>query len=194
MKLHVLFCLLAFVILANEQRLSADIVSFIATGSAGEGLLEGNIDPATGELGTGGIGLTGVTFDTVNELLHVDLKWGSANGYVDLSADVFKLHLHGPTPSSGTDAFGEVAPLLITLSGSSSFNPSRTSGGLNDNFVVDPADVQALLDGRMYFNVHLSDTDTGIIRGYLQPVPEPGSLMVLGVLAGLGVIRRRRVR
>ncbi len=192
MKWHILFFALALMVFANERRLPADIVKFIATGSAGEGLLAGNIDPATGEPGTGGIGLTGVTLDTDQQLLHVDLKWGSANGFVDLSADVLKLHLHGPTLSSGTGAFGEVAPLLITLSGSSAFDASRSSGGINADFFIDAADVPAFLDGRMYFNVHLTDTDTGVIRGYLQPVPEPRSLLMLGVMVGLGGLRRRR--
>ena len=53
---------------------SADIVKFIATGSAGDGLLAGNIAPPTSELGTGGIGATGITFDTVEGIFHVDLK------------------------------------------------------------------------------------------------------------------------
>lgn len=179
--------------LAVESRVaSGDIVNFIATGSAGEGLLQGNISPATGERGTGGIGASGIFFDTDTELLHVDVEWGSDNGYVDLSDDVFKFHLHGPTPSSGSAAFGEVAPLLITLSNDSSFDGSASSGGVNGNFAIDSTDVQALLDGRMYLNVHLTDTDTGVIRGYLQQVPEPGSLTFLLSVAGLLALRRIR--
>ncbi len=162
---------------------SADIVRFRATGSEGDGLLDGNISPPTGESGTGGIGSTGITFNTNTGILHVDVHWGSDNGFVDLSADVFKLHLHGPTPDAGINAFGQTAPLLITLSASGSLDPSRTGGGVNDNFFVDTGDRQALLDGRTYINVHLSDTDTGVIRGYLLAVPEPSSVSLLLIFA-----------
>ncbi|MGY8748410.1 MAG: hypothetical protein ACKVHR_10190 [Pirellulales bacterium] len=65
---------------------SADIVKFIATGTAGDGLLAGNFAPPTSELGTGGIGATGITYDTVEGIFHVDLKWGSVNGVTDLIA------------------------------------------------------------------------------------------------------------
>ena len=194
MKYRIIAIALVACFLATENRTSADIIQFIATGAAGEGLLAGNINPPTGELGTGAAGLSGIFFDTDNDLLHIDVEWGSGNGYVDLSADVFKLHLHGPTPSSGTAAFGEVAPLLITLSNSTTFDGSLSSGGVNDNFLIDGTNVQQLLDGRMYINVHLTDTDTGVIRGYLQPVPEPGSLIVLGALGALASLRRRRTR
>jgi len=171
---------------------TADIVKFIATGSAGDGLLAGNIAPPTSELGTGGIGATGITFDTVEGIFHVDLKWGSGNGYVDLSSDVLKLHLHGPTPDAGNDAFGQTAPLLVNMTTNGSFNASRTSGGINGNFFLDSAGSEALLAGRTYINVHLSDTDTGVIRGYLQAVPEPGSLAALAFVSGLTILRRRR--
>ena len=172
----------------------ADIINFIATGTAGVGLLEGNIDPPTGEVGTGGIGSTGITYDTDTNLLHVHVEWGSANGYTDLSDDVLMLHLHGPTEGAGTDAFGQRAPLVINLGNSNSFDASRTSGGVNDNYFLDEADEQGLLDGRYYVNVHLSDTDTGVIRGYLlAAVPEPGVVVpTLLTLAGLATKRRRR--
>lgn len=171
---------------------SADIVKFIATGSAGEGLLAGNIAPPTSELGTGGIGATGITFDTVEGIFHVDLKWGSGNGYVDLSSNVLKLHLHGPTADAGNDAFGQTGALLVNMTTNGSFNASRTSGGINGNFFLDSAGSDALLAGRTYINVHLSDTDTGVIRGYLQAVPEPGSFTALALVSGLTILRRRR--
>ena len=194
LQLACLTILIGFIVAAaTQQNCSADIIEFIVTGAAGDGLLEGNIDPPTGEAGTGGIGATGITFNTDNNLLHIDVEWGSANGYTDLSEDVFRLHLHGPTADSFDAAFGQVAPLLITLSGSSTFDASASSGGVNDNFLLDPSNVQHLLDGRTYINVHLNDTDTGVIRGYIQQaVPEPGSAMVILPLAIGTCLRRRR--
>ena len=191
MKLHLIFFVLA-VAIWSQRNANADIVKFIATGAAGEGLLEGNILPTTGEQGSGGIGSAGIIYNTDNNILRVHVEWGSANGYTDLSADAFRVHLHGPTPSSGDAAFGEVAPLLISLSTSVSFDASASSGGINDLFFVDQTDEQALLDGRMYINVHLSSEDKGVIRGYLQPVPEPGSIAVLGAIGVLISCRRRR--
>jgi hypothetical protein len=161
---------------------------------SGDGLLAGNIAPPTSELGTGGIGSSGITYDTVEGLFHVDLKWGSGNGFVDLSSDVLKLHLHGPTTGAGNDAFGQTAPLLVNMTTNGSFNASRTSGGINGNFFLDSAGADALLAGRTYINVHLSDTDTGVIRGYLQAVPEPSSLAILTLVSGLTFLRRRRKR
>lgn len=196
MRLGLVFLTMMIAAIANttaESSCCADIISFVATGSAGDGLLEGNIDPPTGEAGTGGIGSTGITFNTDNNILHIDVEWGSANGYTDLSQDVFRLHLHGPTAGSFDAAFGQVAPLLISLSSSTSFDASATGGGVNDNFLLDAANVQHLLDGRTYINVHLGDSDTGVIRGYLQrSVPEPGSMTVLMSLAAAFCLRRRR--
>jgi hypothetical protein len=188
--LVLVFCVC--VCFSNLDQSSADIVSFKLTGAAGDGLLEGNITPATGEVGTGGIGATGITFNTDNNLIHIDLQWGSDFGYTDLSQSILKMHLHGPTASSGDDAFGELAPLIFAISNSSTFADSSTGGSVSDNFFIDAPDAQALLDGRMYVNVHFSDDDTGVIRGYLQAVPEPGSLFVLGTLGGMLLLRRRK--
>lgn len=192
LPLMVVVGLIAFV--ATESKSAADIVEFTATGAAGEGLLEGNIDPATGEPGTGGIGSTGILFNTNTNILHIHVEWGSANGYTDLSADVFKLHLHGPTPDAGTAAFGQTAPLLLTLSQSSTFDGSASSGGVNDNWLLDAGDVPYLLDGRTYINVHLSDSDSGVIRGYVLPVPEPSSMVPLLFAAMAGLAARRQKR
>ena len=166
---------LSVVLVFGTTSAKADIVSFILTGAAGEGLLEGNIDPATGEPGTGGIGMTGITLNTNTNILHVDLEWGSANGYTDLSQAVDRVHLHGPTDGAGTGAFGQTAPLLVTLSNTTDYDASASAGFLNGNFFIDNDDIQAVLDGRTYINVHLTPTDTGAIRGYLLAVPEPSA-------------------
>ena len=170
----------------------ADIIPFIITGAAGDGLLAGNINPPTGETGSGGIGSTGIYFNTNNNLLHVHVNWGSANGYTDLSSDVLALHWHGPTSSSGDAAFGETAPLRIVLSNTTSFDSSASSGGVNANYLIDTPYVQPMLDGRTYINLHLAAGDGGVIRGYMQAVPEPGCLIPVLLISVCLATRRRR--
>ncbi len=175
---------------------TADIFDFRLTGNGGEGLLDTNVTPPTGSLGAGGIGISGITLDTDINILHVDIDWGTANGYSgDLTGPVTKLHLHGPTPANAPDSFSQTGPLMVTLSSSLSFNSSGINGGVNDDFFINTSDMQAILDGRTYINVHTDLFEFGEIRGYLVVVvPEPGTTGLM--LSGLVVygLRRRRLR
>lgn len=182
-------CLGVFLVIPSAQ---ADLIPFILTGSAGNGLLEGNINPPTGEVGTGGVGSGGIIYNSNTNILSVHVEWGSANGYTDLSSAVVALHLHGPTPSSGDAAFGETAPLIEVLSNSTSFNSSASGGGVNGNFFINTVHVQPLLEGRTYINVHLAPGDGGAIRGYMRAVPEPGCLLPLFMFSAIAAQRRRR--
>ena len=179
-----------------SEAVTADIVDFRLTGNGGDGLLDTNVTPPTGSAGEGGIGLSGITLDTDNNILHVDIDWGTANGYAgDLTGPVTKLHLHGPTPANAPDSFSQTGPLMVTLSSSLSFNSSGINGGVNDDFFINSSDMQAILDGRTYINVHTEAFEFGEIRGYLvAAVPEPGTTGL--VLAGAIVVglRRRRHR
>jgi hypothetical protein len=50
-----------------------------------------------------------------------------------------------------------------------------------------------LLDGRAYVNIHTSFAPGGEIRGFLQRVPEPGTLGLL-LFGMMGAVARRRRR
>jgi hypothetical protein len=175
-------------------QVAADIVEFRLTGNAGDGLLPGNVTPPSGSGGSGGLRMGGITFDTGTNLLHIDIGWGTGNGFGDLSGDVTMLHLHGPTDDPAPDSFSQTGPLLINLATSLSFNPSATSGGLSDNFFLGNPDVPALMQGRMYINVHTAQFAMGEIRGYLVAVPEPAIMTVIlpGFILACGFRRPRQ--
>jgi hypothetical protein len=51
-----------------------------------------------------------------------------------------------------------------------------------------------LSDGESYLNIHSSVSPGGEIRGFLAPVPEPSSVVLLAALVGLLAIIRLRVK
>lgn len=170
-----------------------DLVVFKVTGNGGDGLLSSNVTPPTGSAGEGGIGATGLTYNTVTNILHVDVGWGTGNGYAgDLSGAVTMLHLHGPTDALPPNSFSQTGPLMIVLSNTINFNGSPIEGGVNENYFINQSDEEALLAGRTYINVHTDMFGMGEIRGYLVVIPEPGSLGVAGLLLLAAINRRRR--
>ena len=175
---------------------SADQVEFFLTGAAGDGLLPGNIAPPTTSTGSGGIGGTGIILDTDTNIISIDIEWGSENGYSDLTGEVVLLHLHGPTASLPPFNFGEMTmDLIINLGNSLNFNSSASGGGLIDQFFLSNQEVEYLLSGRTYINVHTSMYPMGEIRGYLLPVsaiPEPGTTTLVAFSLITPWLNRRR--
>src|SRR5690606_23348465 len=49
-----------------------------------------------------------------------------------------------------------------------------------------------MLSGRAYVNIHTDLNPNGEIRGFLTPVPEPGTLVIVGLGAAALLVRRRR--
>ncbi len=167
----------------------AAIVKFKLVGKAGSGLLPGNENHVVTNGGTGGMGPAGITYDTVTNILSLDVDWGSGNGFSDLSGDAVAAHIHGITPSSGSAAFHENAGVLYNLAGI--LDGSATSGGINGDVAVAPANEAALLNGQTYINVHTERNGPGEIRGQLVAVPEPAWFGAL-LLPMFLVFRRRR--
>lgn len=186
----------AILLLVVPNSITGDEIEFFVTGAQGDGLLPGNISPATNSNGSGDIGSTGIVFDTDTNTLNIDVEWGSENGYSDLTGEVTLLHLHGPTPSLPPFNFGEVnTDILINLGNSLNFISSGTGGGLIDNFFLSNDEEEWLLSGRTYINVHTAMYPTGEIRGYVVPVgfevPEPGISTLLAACF-LSVVCRGR--
>lgn len=121
---------------------------------------------------TPAFGSATVTLDTISGAVSV------AGEYHDLIGTVTASHIHGLA------AVGSNAGVIVTLSPS-----GGSSGTITGNGVLNPTQIQGMLDGLCYVNVHSTFKPGGEIRG--QIVPAPASL-ALGGLLGLAGARRRR--
>ena len=181
--------LLAILALVLGGSARAATIPFILDGNAGLGLRTGNENPPAPIGGSGGI-LGGISYDTVSNLLTVDIGWGSANGFTDLSGNAIAGHIHGPTANPAPTGFSENAGVLIGIDGLAGWNPSASAGGFNGTVSFTEAQEAFLLADRLYINIHTAANSGGEIRGHLVAVPEPGSAALLGL--GLALLARRR--
>ena len=174
---------------------NAAIVSFILDGNAGLGLLPGNENPvATG--GSGGLGAGGISYDTDTNVLSIDIVWGSANGFVDLTGNVSASHIHGFTASPPPTGFSQNAGVLYTLHTLTGFNTSASSGGFTGTVGIQEIHEAGLLAGQTYINVHTPTNGPGEIRGQLvvNPIPIPAAVWLFGsgLIGLIGVARRKK--
>ena len=160
-----------------------------------------NESPANASPGTG---IATVTFDTISNLMSVDLTFSGLTGNTTAS------HIHGATAVAGAGTAG-VATVTPTFTG---FPLGVTSGTYNHTFdmtltssynaafvtanggtvsTAEAALLSAMLAGKTYLNIHTTTFGGGEIRGFLTPVPEPSTLALLGV-GGLLLVRGVRRR
>jgi len=155
--------------------------------------------------GSPGIGSALVTLDTVTNLLTVNVS------FAGLVSPTIASHIHCCTPP-GANAMVATAvptfpgfPLGVTtgtylmtfdLTLASTYNPAFITAHGGTVAGAQAAFITGLTSGLTYFNIHTSQFPGGEIRGQLQAVPEPASVLLLttGILGIGGALRKRRKR
>jgi hypothetical protein len=155
--------------------------------------------------GATGNGTASILYDDVALTLTFDVDWSGLSGTTTVA------HVHCCVASPGSGTVG-VAVTPGTLPG---FPAGVTSGSYN--MTIDLADagsytagfltsfgggsvdgaraalLAGMAGGTAYFNIHSTFVPSGEIRGFLQQVPAPAPLILLGIgLLATGASRRRR--
>ena len=157
----------------------------------------------TNSLGTG-TGL--VTYTDTTHLLFVSAVFSGLTGTTTAS----HIHATTPTPFTGTAGVATQTPTFsafplgvpsgsfsqtLDLTQASSYNPAYVTLNGGSVSASEAALVAAMNAGRSYLNIHTSVFGGGEIRGFLVPVPEPASwMMMLAGFGAAGVAMRRRRR
>ena len=155
--------------------------------------------------GSPGIGSALVTLDTLTNLLTVNVS------FAGLVSPTIASHIHccaGP----GVNAMVATTvptfpgfPLGVTtgtylmtfdLTLASTYNPAFITAHGGTVAGAQAAFIAGLTSGQTYLNIHTSMFPGGEIRGQLQAVPEPASLLLLstGIVAAAGTLRKYRKR
>jgi hypothetical protein len=151
-----------------------------------------------------GIGFATVIIDDVLQTMEVKLNFSGLLGTTTAS----HIHCCTATPDSGTANVATTTPTfpsfpLGVTSGTYDHTFDLTAAGTyNPAFVTlegsvanaETALLAGLSDGESYLNIHSSVFGGGEIRGFLAPVPEPSSVVLLAALVGLLAIIRLRVK
>lgn len=85
---------------------------------------------------------------------------------------------------------GANAGVIVPFDAALTLNADKTAGSLtNYAFTLTAAQIAGLKNGQGYVNIHSNNFGGGEIRGQLNAVPEPGTLLLLG--AGLVSVASR---
>lgn len=153
----------------------AAVIQFNLIGSGGAGLLPSNQVPVATSSGAGNESGAGINYDTDTNQLTIAVSW------TGLTGDVTASHLHGLADQNSN------AGVLANLPRMN----STANGSINTTITLSEANEQGLLAGMTYINIHTSANPAGELRANLVQVPEPSTVLLLG-LSSFSLIRRRR--
>jgi hypothetical protein len=148
-----------------------------------------------------GTGTGTVAFDDALNTLTLSLSFSGLVGTTTAS------HIHAATTTafSGTAGVATTTPtfagfplgvtsgtynIILDLTLASSYNPAYVTANGGTTASAEAALAAAMASGKAYWNVHSSAFSGGEIRGFLVAVPEPSSLALLGLGAGVLALRR----
>ncbi len=88
---------------------------------------------------------------------------------------------------------GSYASVVFDLTQPTIYNPAFVTLQGGTIPLAEAALIAGIQNGTTYLNIHTVNFPGGEIRGQLEPVPEPTTLLLLGTtMAGLGLARWRR--
>jgi CHRD domain-containing protein/dockerin type I repeat protein/PEP-CTERM motif-containing protein len=148
---------------------------FSLSGSAGMGLLPGNVNGVVFSTGSGGEIGAGISYDDVTNILNINVAWGSGNGFNNLTGHATVGHLHGPTINSTPTGFTQNAGVVNSLHLLPGvWNNSASLGLVQKNITLTAGEELDLLAQRYYIDIHTNAYPGGEIRGHLVLSVLPG--------------------
>jgi len=139
-----------------------------------------------------GLGAAIVDYNDATHTLQLAVSFAGLTGTTTAS------HIHAPTasPFTGTAGVATTTPSFagfplgvqsgafatsLDLTAASSYNPAFVTANGGSTAGAETALTTAMANGEAYLNIHSTSFPGGEIRGFLVPIPEPGTLALMGL-------------